>query len=368
MAAKMRMNLALIALLGSGVASAQSNDSAWQESYALESAKKYAEAAAALSPVLRASPDHEFALTRRAWLTYQQGHYNDALLDYRRVIELNPQSLDARLGMILPLIAQQRWREVAVEAHKVIALSPWDYTAHVRLMLSEEGEHKWDELLQHATELSARYPTDATVLVYLARTEAKKGNKKNARLAYAKVLERMPAHEEATAYLKNTPLADEQKPQENKRQAQAEPQTSRAMPRSHNPSPPAAVANAVPDSPALPVSHNASGSAYPGVIYEPQEALDYCIQSFNDPQYHDWISYRNVCSFVIKVSYSQHGSGAATTMILAPGQSKTTGYTSSEAAHGLRTGICRDGYFPVDAQGLYWNASTATDYRCMKAF
>lgn len=201
-----RMKLfVLLALFASSIASAQVNESVWQESYSLEYAGKYAQANVAIEAVLRESPNHEFALMRRAWLNYLQGRYNDALRDYNQVLSLNPRSLDARLGLTLPLIAQQRWREAEMEANKVISVSAWDYTANVRLMVCEEGERKWEGLSRHAGELAAHYPTDATVLVYLARAEAWQAHVKKARSAYAKVLERIPAHAEAAAYLKNNP-------------------------------------------------------------------------------------------------------------------------------------------------------------------
>lgn len=196
--------LLLLAMLASGLANAQGGN-AWLESYTLEAAGKYAQANAFMDSVLREAPTHEFALMRHAWLNYLQGRYNDALRDYGQVLSINPKSLDARLGLTLPLMAQQRWREAAIEARKVTAVSAWDYTANVRLMVCEEGERKWDVLAQHAGEMASRYPTDATVQVYLARAEAWLGNVRNAKLAYARVLERMPAHAEALAYLKNNP-------------------------------------------------------------------------------------------------------------------------------------------------------------------
>ena len=179
--------------------------SAWQESYTLEHAGKYPQAAAVLETLLRESPNHEFAIMRRGWLNYLQGKYNDALRDYNQVLALNPRSLEARLGLTLPLLAQQRWKEAAVEARKVLAVSPWDYTAHVRLLVCEEGEKSWADLSRHAAELAARYPSDATALVYLARADAWQSNKAKARAAYAQVLERYPHHVEANAYLKSNP-------------------------------------------------------------------------------------------------------------------------------------------------------------------
>lgn len=193
--------LLLTLCLCSGLAHAQ-GENAWQESYALEAQGKYAQAAAVLEPVLRVSPSHEFAFIRRGWLNYLQGHHNDALRDYGQALALNPKSLDARLGLTLPLLAQQRWKEAAIEARKVIAVSDWDYTANVRLLICEEGERKWEEMARRAEELSAHYPTDATALVYLARAHAWLGNTDKARTAYARVLERAPTNAEAIDYLR----------------------------------------------------------------------------------------------------------------------------------------------------------------------
>lgn len=198
--------ISLVATLAAQNALAQSDLTvAWQDSYKQEAEGKYRQAVASIELILRESPTHEFALMRRAWLNYLQGQHNDALDDYSRILAINPKSIEARQGMTLTLMAQKRWREAALEAHRAIAISAWDYTSHLRMMICEEAEHQWEDLERHATALSAHYPADAAALVYLARAEAWQGNVKGARAAYAKVLERVPAHMEAGAYLKNNP-------------------------------------------------------------------------------------------------------------------------------------------------------------------
>ncbi|MDX8399001.1 MAG: hypothetical protein R8K20_01980 [Gallionellaceae bacterium] len=193
----------LLTIFASGIATAQTNP--WQNSYTLEKAGQYARAISALTPALSDRSNQEFLLMRRAWLNYMEGQYNDSLDDYNQVLAINPKSLEAQLGLTLPLMAQLRWREAAIAARKVISASTWDYTANVRLMTCEEAEHKWADLSRHASALSARYPSDATVLVYLARAEAWQGKIYKAKSAYAKVLARTPAHIEATAYIKAHP-------------------------------------------------------------------------------------------------------------------------------------------------------------------
>lgn len=192
-------------LLQGGLAMAQSNwagnANAWRDSYALETSGRYGEAALAIEPLLRESPTHELALMRRAWLSYLQGRYAESLRDYNQALFANSASLEARLGLTLPLLAQKRWSEAASEARKVLAVSAWNYTAHLRLLQAEEGEKRWDEVARHVSQLVARYPSDAGFHVYLARAEAQRGNTAAARIAYVKVLERAPGHEEADRYV-----------------------------------------------------------------------------------------------------------------------------------------------------------------------
>jgi hypothetical protein len=68
-------------------------------------------------------------------------------------------------------------------------------------MAAEEGQRQWQTLTRHAQSVASRYPGDATVLVYLARGEARQGNLDASRAAYLQVLERVPGHIEATAFL-----------------------------------------------------------------------------------------------------------------------------------------------------------------------
>jgi cytochrome c-type biogenesis protein CcmH/NrfG len=170
----------------------------WRESYALEASGQYAQAAARIESYARGN---DFALLRLAYLAYLQGKHEDAVRGYQRALEANPQSLDAPLGMMLPLMAQARWREAAEQARRVIQQSAWHYTAHVRLMACEEAEKQWKTLADHAREVARRYPSDATPWVYLGRAEAALGNTKNAVEAYARVQQIMPEHAEAAKYL-----------------------------------------------------------------------------------------------------------------------------------------------------------------------
>ncbi|WP_455200299.1 tetratricopeptide repeat protein [Kaarinaea lacus] len=171
----------------------------WKESYRLESVYQYDAALNALNGV---SSDNELVLLRRGWLYYLKGSNSKSIDNYQKAIKKNSKSLDARLGIMLPLMAQQRWREAASNANKVLEVAPWNYHAHVRLMATEEALKQWSQLEKHARAVNERYPSDADPLVFLARAYRKQGNDKAAAQAYEKVLELVPDHFESKQYTK----------------------------------------------------------------------------------------------------------------------------------------------------------------------
>lgn len=177
----------------------------WSESYRLEYIGKHAEALAQIEPFASRQPVNEFAVLRSAWLLHLQGKYAEAEKRYLRAAEVNPRSLEARLGLMLPQMALYRWNDAIQSGRKVLADSPWNYTAHVRIMIGEEALSRWEDLAKHAAEVSARYPTDATLLVYWARAEAALKRTRKAKEIFAQVLERVPGHIEASSYIKNVP-------------------------------------------------------------------------------------------------------------------------------------------------------------------
>jgi tetratricopeptide (TPR) repeat protein len=180
---------------------ALANGDPWQTSYTLETQGNYAGASQALESVIQTNSRHEFATMRLGWLAYLQKDYNVSIDHYKKAVELNTNSLDAKLGIMLPLMAQGRWKEAASYGETVLKLAPYQYYAHIRLMACEEARLQWNALYKHAQNISKYYPTDATIAVYLARAASVTGETKVAIKAYEDVLERSPGHLEAIRFL-----------------------------------------------------------------------------------------------------------------------------------------------------------------------
>lgn len=173
----------------------------WQYSYKLEAAGKYSEASAALDTVPASGADGEIKTLRRAWLFYLGSNLNESIREYRLAIDRNSKSIDARLGVILPLMAQKRWREAEQSSRAALEMAPNNYTALLRLAMSQEAQKDWSAMLRTSEAMVAGYPSDATAYVYLARSYAWMMKRDNAVAAYNAVLTRYPGHLEAKAYI-----------------------------------------------------------------------------------------------------------------------------------------------------------------------
>lgn len=180
---------------------AMAQEAAWQNSYSLEAAGKYTEAVAAIDGVSVNSPEAELKLIRRGWLFYLLGRFDESIREYRLAMERNSRSVDARLGVTLPLLAAKRWREAEQSARTALEMVPGNYTALVRQAVAQEGLRDWAAMARTGATLVALYNSDATAHVYLARANAWLGKRDDALASYNAVLVRYPGHLEARAYI-----------------------------------------------------------------------------------------------------------------------------------------------------------------------
>jgi tetratricopeptide (TPR) repeat protein len=178
-------------------------ETAFAASYKFEAEKSYDAAASSIQPL--AASGHEFAALRVAWLSYLQGNYNASISHYNRVLQTSPGALEGRLGLMLPLMAQERWQEAAMQAQIALRQAPLHHTASLRLLQCQQALKQWEAMEAQAGALAKAYPSDADALVFLARARAGQSNLKGAKEAYGQVLERVPAHAEAIAFIQKTP-------------------------------------------------------------------------------------------------------------------------------------------------------------------
>ena len=101
-----------------------------KDSYTREAAGDYQGAFTALGTVRLGQPQEYLLQLRSGWLLYCLGHYQAAVIAYKAAILVAPQSTEAKLGLILPLIASGTWDEVERVSHLVLRSDPNNFTAN----------------------------------------------------------------------------------------------------------------------------------------------------------------------------------------------------------------------------------------------
>lgn len=176
-------------------------DSIWKKSHDLEAAGEYEKAADVIKSKVKIND--EYAVLRYASLKYKQGEFNESIEYYKKAIKLNLDSLDAKLGITLPYMAQGRWRQVDLYTSQVLVLSDLNQTAHLRQMMAEEGMKKWTTLNRHSTKLVKSYPEDVELYRYYAYAKSRHGDTNRAKIGYYEVLKRDPDNAEANEYVED---------------------------------------------------------------------------------------------------------------------------------------------------------------------
>lgn len=106
---------------------------AFNESIKLESDGKIDKAIEPLLKIYNTAKENYLITLRLGWLYYQKKDYPRSKDYYSEAIRLNPKSIDAKLGLTLPLSALNEWNKVKELYLDILKTNAMDYTANLRL-------------------------------------------------------------------------------------------------------------------------------------------------------------------------------------------------------------------------------------------
>ena len=174
---------------------------AYAKSYLYEKVGDYKDAIRVLMPVYNAYPDSYTVNLRLGWLYYLMGKYANSVYHYKKADSAIPSSVESKLGLSLPLIAQERWGEAEQVLYRVLAIDYYNYYGNLRLakVLGEEGKYK--QQIAVALKMLNIYPTAVPFLVFLGSGYYHLGNLKRAEEIFKNVLVLDPENITAKGYL-----------------------------------------------------------------------------------------------------------------------------------------------------------------------
>jgi tetratricopeptide (TPR) repeat protein len=189
-------NIFLLLLLFLSVfASAQHADElAFSKSYTYEYDTKYDKAIEVLQAVQLKS--YQLNL-RLGWLYYLKKDYPKSESYYRKSLEMEPQSIEARYGLVLPLAAVSNWNSVLITYLEIIKIDPLNSTANYRIASIYYNRKEYDAAFAYLNKLLKLYPFDYDINLLAGKIAAAQRKNAESKKYFMRALEYNPQSEEA---------------------------------------------------------------------------------------------------------------------------------------------------------------------------
>jgi tetratricopeptide (TPR) repeat protein len=193
-------NFFLTALLISFVTmNAQTTDLAFSKSYSFEYETQYAKAISALSDL---HADSYQVNLRLGWLYYLSKDYTKSELHYRKAVALEPSSIEARFGLVLPVSAAGNWNSVLATYLEIVKLDPNNSIANYRIASIYNSRKDYTNATTYVSKVLKLYPFDYDSNLLYAKVLLAQTKNTEAKKHFTKALEYNPQSEEAKAAIK----------------------------------------------------------------------------------------------------------------------------------------------------------------------
>ncbi len=175
---------------------------AYHKSYNYEKLQDYDNALKSLAPVLKEYPDTYTINLRMGWLHYLKKSYANAIEHYQKAVKIAPYSNEAKLGYILPLMDQAKYKEVEAVIEQVLNVDYYNYYANLRLAYVLRLQAKYDLAEKITNKMLAVYPTDVLYLTELGLVKDGQKNIEKANAIFWDIIVLDPENVTARNYLK----------------------------------------------------------------------------------------------------------------------------------------------------------------------
>ncbi len=105
----------------------------FNESVKHETSGNLDKAIESIKSIYSSNKDNYLINLRLGWLYYQKKDYSKSKEYYSEAIEINPKSIEAKLGLTLPLSAKNEWDKIKELYFDILKIDAMDYTANLRL-------------------------------------------------------------------------------------------------------------------------------------------------------------------------------------------------------------------------------------------
>ena len=173
----------------------ETEQEAFKQSYLLETEGEYTKAINTIKAVYD-EDSYEINL-RLGWLTYLSGNFSESLPYYRKCIQLRPLSIEARMGIVLPLSLMGNWGQVENHYKHILEMDAENSWVNYRMGLIYYGREDYQAAIKYFENVVNHYPFDYDSIIMLAWTNFKLGKFREAKVLFNKALLIQPSDESA---------------------------------------------------------------------------------------------------------------------------------------------------------------------------
>lgn len=175
-------------------------EAAFSRSYQHE---KSGDFSASMDDLKKVLDDSSYEMNLRlGWLNYNAGLFDESIIFYSKAQKLMPYSEEARFGLILPLAALGRWKEVIERYDNILEISPNNTVALYRLGLVYYGRKNYTQAYPLFKKVVDLYPFGYDGLLMLGWTSFFLGKNNDAKILFNKVKLYNPNDDSANEGLK----------------------------------------------------------------------------------------------------------------------------------------------------------------------
>lgn len=180
-------------------ATGESISQIYQQSYNEEAKGNYGEAILVLQRAERAGDSGYLLHLRMGWLHYLAGKYPESINSYRKAIIKNKDSIEAKLGLMLPLMAYGKWADAEKIGEEIVAADKLSYLGNSRLAYIYYNLKLYKDAESYYRKLLTYYPGDLEMMAGLGWSLLKQGKNEAAEKTLGEVLRYAPNHVSANA-------------------------------------------------------------------------------------------------------------------------------------------------------------------------
>jgi len=179
----------------------------YRQSYEQETAGYYTAALETLDRLPALGAGGYVLQLRRGWLQYLAGEYDGAVAAYRQAVQLQPDSIEARLGLTAPLMALHKWLDTLDVLADLAGQDPGSYLGRSRRAYCQYQLGRYEQSAAGYRELLSDYPSDVDMRAGLGWALLRAGDVAGANAEFKTVLRVSPDHSSAGAGLKSVTSA-----------------------------------------------------------------------------------------------------------------------------------------------------------------